>query len=153
MMDAEQEKNWAIACHVSSLAWIALTFVGLGAIPFLNIIAPAAIWYFKKEESKLVAEHGKESLNFQISMSIYGVAASFIVAFVMGLLVLFLFLFSSQDGNFFAFLFSIATGIGLIFLLCAIVAIAIFQIIVVIMAATKAKEGEFYRYPFNLRLL
>ncbi len=152
-MDAEQEKNWAIACHVGSLAWIPLSLVGIGAIPFLNIIAPAAIWYLKKSESKLVDEHGKESTNFQISMAIYGVIASIILMVIIGIFVFFLFIAGATEGNFLAVLLSFVTGFGFILAIGLMLAIAIFQVIVVINAAMKAKNGEMYRYPFNLRLL
>ena len=153
MMDAEQEKNWAIACHAASLAWIPLTLIGVGAIPFLNVIAPAAIWYIKKDESKLIEEHGKESLNFQISMSIYGAVAGIVLGLIVAVLVFFMFIAGATDGNFFAVIISLATGIGLFAAIIALVAIAIFQVIVVINASMKAKEGQMYRYPFNLRLL
>jgi uncharacterized Tic20 family protein len=50
-------------------------------------------------------------------------------------------------------LLGILSGLGLVFIVCLIGAIALFQIIVAIIAAMKAQDGEFYRYPFNLRLL
>lgn len=153
MMDTTQEKNWAIACHISSLAWIALALIGVGAIPCLNILAPAVIWYFKKGDSKLIDDHGKESVNFQISMSIYGVVFSIVFVLLIGVLVFLLVLIGATEGNFLTVIFGVVTGLGLIIGLCAVVAIAIFQIIVVVIAATKAKDGQMYRYPFNLRLL
>lgn len=57
------------------------------------------------------------------------------------------------SNNPFAALVAIVTGIGFFIFLALIVAIAIFQIAVVILAATKVQEGQMYRYPFNLRLL
>ncbi|ACB00437.1 MULTISPECIES: DUF4870 domain-containing protein [Cyanophyceae] len=153
-MDAEQERNWAIACHLSSLAWIVLAFVGIGAIPFVNVIAPAVVWYLKKEESELIDAHGKESVNFQISMTIYGLAAGIILSIlIIAGVVLMILLGIGGSNNPFAALVAIVTGIGFFIFLALIVAIAIFQIAVVILAATKVQEGQMYRYPFNLRLL
>ncbi|WP_029681744.1 DUF4870 domain-containing protein [Picosynechococcus sp. NKBG15041c] len=153
-MDAEQEKNWAIACHLSSLAWILLAFVGIGAIPFVNVIAPGIIWYLKKEESELIDAHGKESLNFQISMTIYGLVAGIVLGILMIVGVVLMVLLGIGGGNNpFAALIAILTGIGFFAFIALIVAIAIFQIAVVILAATKVQEGQMYRYPFNLRLL
>lgn len=153
MMDAEQERNWAIACHLSSLAWIPLSIVGVGAIPFINLIAPGLVWYFKKDESKLIDDHGKESLNFQISMTIYGFAASILLVVLFFIVAVFLFAIGASEGNPIAVMFGIFSGLGLILGITILVAIAIFQIVVVIFAALKAKEGGMYRYPFNLRLL
>ncbi|MBV5261818.1 DUF4870 domain-containing protein [Synechococcus moorigangaii CMS01] len=154
-MDAEQERNWAIACHLSSLAWIVLSFAaGVGAIPFVNVIAPAVIWYLKKDESELIDAHGKESVNFQISMTIYGLAAGIILSIlIIAGVVLMILLGIGGSNNPFAALVAIVTGIGFFIFLALIVAIAIFQIAVVILAATKVQEGQMYRYPFNLRLL
>jgi uncharacterized Tic20 family protein len=47
----------AILCHVLCLvAWL---------------IPPLVIYLLKKDESAYIAEHAKESLNFQISLAIY----------------------------------------------------------------------------------
>ncbi|MGB2926014.1 MAG: DUF4870 domain-containing protein [Limnothrix sp.] len=153
MMDAEQERNWAIACHLSSLAWIPLSAVGLGAIPFVNLIAPALVWYAKKDESELVNEHGKESLNFQISMTIYGFAAGVLSLILLMVVAVFLLAVGASEGNPVAVLLGIISGFGLVLAVVLIVAIAIFQLVVVIFAALRANEGDMYRYPFNLRLL
>jgi len=50
------EKTMAILSHV-------LTFVS-------SILAPLIIYLIKKDESSFVAQHAKESLNFQISLCI-----------------------------------------------------------------------------------
>ncbi len=152
-MNAEQERNWAIACHLSSLAWIPLAFLGIGAIPFVNLLAPAAVWLLNKEKSELVDAHGKESLNFQISMTIYGFGVSVVCVVLVFILVLLFMAIGATDGNPLTILLGILSGLGLVFIVCLIGAIALFQIIVAIIAAMKAQDGEFYRYPFNLRLL
>jgi uncharacterized Tic20 family protein len=59
-------------------------FVGL---PFGNIIGPLVIWLIKKQDSPGVDAHGKESLNFQISMTLYtflaGLSCFVFVGFVL----------------------------------------------------------------------
>ena len=50
-------------CHLSSL-------VGL-ILPGANILAPLFCWLSKKDSSRFVNLHGKESLNFQINMFLY----------------------------------------------------------------------------------
>jgi len=61
-------RNWAMLCHLISLAGF--------LIPFGNIIGPLIVWLAKKEESEFINEHGKESVNFQISLTIYLLVAS-----------------------------------------------------------------------------
>ena len=152
MMDKTQERNWAIACHLSSLLWIPLTMIGL-AIPFTNILAPALIWYIKKNDSELVDAHGKESLNFQISMTLYGIAAGIFLAFLVFIGIVIVLLLGITDGNPFTILFATLTSIGFILGILLLIAIAIFQLTVVIFAALKVKDGQMYHYPFNLRLI
>jgi uncharacterized Tic20 family protein len=57
-----------------------LAFVGL-LVPYLgNILAPLILWLVKREGSMFIDEQGKESVNFQISMTIYAIAASILIA-------------------------------------------------------------------------
>ena len=63
-----QDRAWIILCHLTALAVV----VG---IPFGNIIGPLVVWLVKKEDSTAVDAHGKEALNFQISMTIYTMLA------------------------------------------------------------------------------
>jgi len=61
-------RMWAMFCHLAALAGFIL--VGIGVI-----IGPLVVWLMKKEEFPFVDEQGKEALNFQISMFIYGIVA------------------------------------------------------------------------------
>jgi len=70
-----QEKTWATFCHLSALVNLIVW------IPCANIIGPLVIWLLKKNELPLVDTEGKEALNFQISMTIYFIAA-FVLSFV-----------------------------------------------------------------------
>jgi uncharacterized Tic20 family protein len=56
-------KTWSVLSHILTLAG--------GVIPFGNVIAPLVIWLLKKDECAEVARHALESLNFQISATIY----------------------------------------------------------------------------------
>ncbi len=64
----KQDRTWAMFCHLSTLS-------ALIGIPFGNIIGPLVIWLIKREEFSFVDAHGKESLNFQISLTIYSLVA------------------------------------------------------------------------------
>ncbi len=73
------KKTWAMLCHLTALSF----YVG---VPFGNILGPLIIWLIKKDEMPTVDKHGKESLNFQISMTIYGLIASLLIFVFIGFL-------------------------------------------------------------------
>jgi uncharacterized Tic20 family protein len=66
MSDAPQvskdEQNWAMICHLSALAGF--------LVPFGNIFGPLLVWLLKRAEFPMVEVHGKEALNFQITVTI-----------------------------------------------------------------------------------
>ena len=57
-------------------------------IPFGNIIGPLVLWAIKKDETPSVNEHGKESVNFQISMTIYTIVAALSTFILIGFVLL-----------------------------------------------------------------
>ena len=67
-------------CHLSALAGF--------IIPLGNIIGPLVFWLIKKNEFPTVAAHGKESLNFQISMLIYAIVSGILCIVFIGFLLL-----------------------------------------------------------------
>ncbi|OPX33762.1 orotate phosphoribosyltransferase [candidate division KSB1 bacterium 4484_188] len=80
-MELSQDiRLWAMLCHLIALAGF--------VIPFGNIIGPLVVWMIKREESPFIDYHGKEALNFQISMSIYIIAAAILVLIAIGILLL-----------------------------------------------------------------
>lgn len=74
------ERNWAMFCHL-------ISFSGY-LIPFGNILGPLVLWLLKREESPLVDDQGKESLNFQISLTIYFFISIVLCFLVIGLFIL-----------------------------------------------------------------
>ena len=67
---------WAMFAHLSALAG--------HLIPFGNIIGPLVIWMMKRDEFPLVSDQGKESLNFQISITIYLIVSGLLVFVIVG---------------------------------------------------------------------
>lgn len=62
-----EENNWALAAHLSGL----LLYTG---IPFGNILATFAIWLMNRDTMPFVDDQAKESLNFQLTIMLYGFA-------------------------------------------------------------------------------
>src|SRR5699024_9637063 len=77
-------RNWAMWCHLSALSGL--------VVPFGNVLAPLILWQMKRNEMPSVEEHGKESLNFQLSALIYllagGVIAGIGALFCFGFLLI-----------------------------------------------------------------
>jgi hypothetical protein len=59
---SKEEQNWAMICHLSALAGF--------LVPFGNVIGPLIVWLMKRAEMPMVERHGKEALNFQITVAI-----------------------------------------------------------------------------------
>ncbi len=110
----KDNRLWAMLCHLSTFAGLIIPIIG-------NIVAPLIIWAMKKDEMPLVDDQGKEALNFQISITIYGIIAGFLCFILIGIPI--------------------------------VIALYIFSIVMTIIAAIKANEGEKYRYPLCIRLI
>ncbi len=74
------QNTWAMLCHLSALAGF--------VIPLGNILGPLVIWLIKKDEYPLVADQGKEALNFQISMTLYYIVAAILILILIGIVLL-----------------------------------------------------------------
>ncbi len=57
-------------------------------IPFGNIIGPLVVWLIKRAEIPAVDAHGKEALNFQISVAIYAIVCLLLMFVVIGIFLL-----------------------------------------------------------------
>lgn len=105
---------WAMICHLAGLAGLVVPVVGC-------IVGPLVVWQIKKEEFPFVDEQGKEAVNFQISMLIYGVVAALLIFACIGTVLL--------------------------------PAVALFDLIFLLIAAVKANDGHHYRYPLTIRFI
>src|SRR5580765_97027 len=68
-------RTWIILCHASALLGLFFHFLG-------HIFGPLIVWLVKRGDAAEIDAHGKESLNFQLSMLIYD-AVAFILCFVL----------------------------------------------------------------------
>jgi uncharacterized protein len=74
-------RTWKVLCHATALAGFFVPWAG-------HILGPLIVWLAKRSDSPEIDEHGKESLNFQISMLIYNVIAGVLCLVLIGFVIL-----------------------------------------------------------------
>jgi uncharacterized Tic20 family protein len=74
-------RTWNVLCHATALAGFFVPWAG-------HILGPLIVWLAKRSDAPEIDEHGKESLNFQISMLIYNVIAGVLCLVLIGLIIL-----------------------------------------------------------------
>ena len=121
-------------------------------IPFLSLIVTIVLYYTQKDKGEFVRQHGKESLNFQITFALVMVILLIVMAFIFGGALLSALIGGTLDSS------EVGAGamkmlgsvllIGLLFL-----AIGIFSLVVIVIASIRANAGKMYRYPISIRLV
>ncbi|HUH26975.1 DUF4870 domain-containing protein [Gelidibacter sp.] len=147
MLDTHQ-KNIATFIHLSTFS----RFI----IPFGNFIGPLLLWITNKEKSEFVDAHGKQALNFQISVLLYAIilGALTIPFLIFGFLGhIDLLSFNSFDNIQFDFhsaspLLFIAGGFGFL-----AVTGFLLELVFIVIASLKARDGELYKYPLTINFL
>ena len=76
-------RTWCVLCHAAALTGVFLHAVG-------HIFGPLIVWLVKRADSPEIDAHGKESLNFQLSMLIYNVIAAILCLVLIGIPILIL---------------------------------------------------------------
>ena len=75
-------RTWCVLAHATALAGFLVPVAG-------HIVGPLIIWLAKRVDSPEIDAHGKESLNFQLSMLIYNVIAGILCLLIIGFAILF----------------------------------------------------------------
>jgi hypothetical protein len=70
-------RTWNVLCHASALLGILIHFPG-------QLLGPLIVWLAKRDDSPEIDAHGKEALNFQISMLIYNAVAAVFCLILIG---------------------------------------------------------------------
>ncbi|TDU39581.1 hypothetical protein BXY82_1608 [Gelidibacter sediminis] len=147
-MISNHQKNIATFIHLS-------TFTGF-IIPFGNFIGPIVLWMTNKEKSEFVDAHGKQAINFQISILLYAVTLTAIAIPIF----LFSVLGSVNILDFYAYdsvpldiinlspLLITAISLGLLAII-----VFILELVFIVVASLKARDGEFYKYPLTINFL
>jgi uncharacterized protein len=74
-------RSWCVLCHAAALLGLFFHFLG-------HLLGPLIVWLVKRGDSPEVDAHGKESLNFQISMLIYDAIAAILCIVLIGIPIL-----------------------------------------------------------------
>jgi len=112
-----EERTYAMFMHLTLL--LNLTGVG-GPISFIAVLI---MWMIKKDESPFLDDHGREAVNFQISLFVWGLIFLVAIVFTCGASAL------------------------------LIIAIPVLGAIGMVLAAIAANKGEFFRYPMTMRFI
>jgi len=149
-MLSNHHKNIAAVIHLSALS----KFI----FPLGNFIMPLIFWTMNKDKSEFVDKHGKQAINFQLSILLYTffIGAITIPLFLFGVLnhIDFPEFWQAYDFNFHisnqasynVIIFSILAGL-------LVIAGFILEIIFIIIATSKANQGEPYKYPLTIKFL
>ena len=147
MLDKNQ-KNIATFIHLSTFSRF--------LIPFGNFIGPLILWIANKEKSEFIDIHGKQVINFQISILLYAV--------IIGTISIPFFIFNILDGFDFVnfngwhdFHINIGKPSPLLYIGGAMGGLAIIgfilELVFIIKASLKARDGEFYTYPLSINFI
>jgi hypothetical protein len=147
-MVTNHHKNLATFIHLS-------TFTRF-LIPFGNFIGPIVLWTVNKDKSEFVDKHGKQAINFQISVLIY--------ALIIGLVGIPFFVFKIFNGiDFVDFnglhnfhinigkpspLLYITGGLGVLAFLGFLIELAL-----IVKASLSARDGKAFQYPLTIDFL
>lgn len=126
---SEAERTYTTFQHLIGLV------SALDGMGFLGLIGAIIMWRIKAKESPFYDDHGREAVNFQISLLVYLLGGGIILG-----------LFTA-----------ITLGIGIVITLPLIILGTIFLFVIrligCIRGAIAANRGEYYRYPMCLRFL
>lgn len=74
-------RTWNVLCHASALLGFFFPWAG-------HIIAPLVVWLIKRGDSPEIDAHGKESINFQLSMLVYAIISGILCLILVGFVLL-----------------------------------------------------------------
>lgn len=150
-METTGNRNTATLVHLSTFSqWV---------FPFGNFILPIIIWTSFKHKSPFVERHGRNVINFELSLLLYAIVTAAIT-----IPVLLYSIFSDVpvnrvfDGDlFFSENMTIADFAGwpmvAVVLAGLYILMKVAEFFLVILAAVKASNGEDFKYPFTINFI
>ena len=150
-METSNTRSKATFTHLSTLAQY--------FIPFGNFIFPLVIWSSTKKDSEFIDNHGKQAVNFQLSIFLYTLTLCLIA-----IPTLLYSIFKSiplsaviNDDDFILqnLTTNNFTGVVIIALtaLLLLVMMKVGEFFLVIFASVKAANGEEYQYPMSIKFI
>lgn len=147
MVDNHQ-KNIATFIHLSTFT----RFI----FPLGNFIGPLVLWIANKDKSEFIDAHGKQAINFQMSILLY--------AIIIGVITVPFFIFKIFSGldfidfnGFHDFHINIGKPSPLLYIGGALGVLAVIAFIIemvfIIRASLKARDGERFQYPLTINFL
>ena len=122
-------RTWSILCHLAGFGGYVVPVLG-------SILLPLVFWLMRRDEDPFIDHHGREALNFQITLFLV-----YLAIFLMGAMVV---------------LSSIVFGpavLGALPLFFIFALVPLYQIAMIVVAAVRANDGDWFRYPLTLRLV
>jgi len=92
-------RTWNVLCHASALLGFFFPWAG-------HILAPLIVWLVKRGDSPEIDAHGKESVNFQLTMLIYSVISGILCLVLIGFVLLVFVIIASiraSEGKFYRY--------------------------------------------------
>ncbi|WP_026755437.1 DUF4870 domain-containing protein [Sediminibacter sp. Hel_I_10] len=147
-MITNHQKNIATFIHLSTFSRF--------LVPLGNFIGPIILWTTNKEKSEFIDQHGKQAINFQISILLY--------TLIIGMLTIPFFIFKLASGldfidwnGFHDFHLNIGKPSPLLYITGGLGFLAvvgfILELIFIVIASLKARDGELYQYPLTINFL
>jgi uncharacterized protein len=130
-----------MAAHLSAL-------VAIAGLPFGHVLGPLVVYLIKGHESEFVGSHARASLNYQITISILGVAAAILAIAVWCWLIFNEALRVSPRHAYGIDVVASWMAIGL-----AVLLVLLMSLVFIIMGTIAASEGRTYKYPFAITFL
>ncbi|HVS38177.1 MAG TPA: DUF4870 domain-containing protein [Gemmataceae bacterium] len=98
---------------------------------FTSFIGPLILWMMKREESKFINHHGKEVINFIITLIIPSLVLSVVgCPFVI-----------------------LTWGLAAFIVVPLFMALNIYALVMIIMGAMRANAGEWWEFPISIRMI
>ena len=147
---SENHKNVAALIHLSTFSKY--------FFPFGNFIAPLVLWTVNKEKP-FVNEHGRQAINFQLSILLYAVIIAIIsIPFFAVFATDFVSLVDAiehQVDHVSVQNIRNLSGYATLFFVVAILlfGVFIFELYAVINATVHANRGKFYTYPLSIQFI
>ena len=147
-MEDNHQNNIATFIHLSTFS----RFI----IPFGNFLGPIILWVANKDKSSFVDDHGKQAINFQISILLYSI--------IIGMLTVPFFLFNIFNGidfldinAFDSIRINIDKPSPLLYIGGAFAGLAIvgfiLELVFIVKAGLTAREGKLFNYPLTINFL